>query len=44
MCKDEQQDVISKLNSGECRLLVSTSVIEEGIDISACNVIIYIFI
>ena len=42
MAKDEQQEVISNLNTGKCRLLVSTSVIEEVIDISACNVNIII--
>ena len=36
----EQEEKISELKSGNCRLIVSTSVIEEGIDIPACDVII----
>ena len=36
----KQKEIIDKFRQGNCNLLVSTSVLEEGVDIPACNVII----
>ena len=38
--EDEQEDVISKFNSGQSRLIVCTSVLEEGLDVEACDLVI----
>ncbi|RHY39340.1 hypothetical protein DYB30_007578, partial [Aphanomyces astaci] len=37
---DGQQAAIAALSSGETRLLVCTSVLEEGLDISACDLVV----
>ncbi|GAM20144.1 hypothetical protein SAMD00019534_033190, partial [Acytostelium subglobosum LB1] len=36
----KQSSHIQKFREGQCRLIVSTSVLEEGIDVPSCNVII----
>ena len=35
-----QEDIIENFHSGKCRLLVCTSVLEEGIDVSSCDLVI----
>ena len=35
-----QEDIIADFHSGQCRLLVCTSVLEEGIDVSSCDLVI----
>lgn len=38
--KERQQEIMERFRSGECQLLVATSVLEQGIDVAACNVVI----
>ena len=40
MTKEEQIAVIEKFRNGEVNLLISTSVLEEGLDIPDCNLVI----
>ena len=36
----EQEDIIKSFHSGECKLLVCTSILEEGIDVQQCDLVI----
>lgn len=38
--KELQQEVMEKFHNGECQVLVATSVLEQGIDVAACGVVI----
>ena len=40
MSKEEQLDIIAGFRRGDFNLLVSTSVLEEGLDIPECNIVI----
>lgn len=36
----KQKDIMGSFRTGHCNLLVATSVLEEGIDIPECNLIV----
>ena len=36
----DQDEIIADFHSGKCRLLVSTAVLEEGIDVAACDLVV----
>lgn len=38
--KERQQDIMKKFRDGTCQVLIATSVLEQGIDVAACNVVI----
>lgn len=39
-CKEMQQNILEMFRSGECQLLVATSVLEQGIDVAMCGLVI----
>ena len=41
MTQKEQADIIRKFESGEFNVLVATSVAEEGLDIPACDLVVF---
>ncbi|MEM1513796.1 MAG: helicase-related protein [Candidatus Thermoplasmatota archaeon] len=41
MSQEEQKEVINKFRRGECKILVSTSIGEEGIDIPSTSLVIF---
>ncbi|EGT54405.1 hypothetical protein CAEBREN_20187 [Caenorhabditis brenneri] len=38
--QQEQQKVLSRFNNGKMKVIVATSVVEEGLDVTSCNLII----
>ena len=40
MTQAQQDEIINRFDSGDTRLLISTSVGEEGLDIPQCNLVI----
>ena len=40
MTKPGQEDTLQAFKDGRCKVIVATSVAEEGLDIKACNLII----
>uniref|UniRef100_A0A670YLB4 RNA helicase n=1 Tax=Pseudonaja textilis TaxID=8673 RepID=A0A670YLB4_PSETE len=40
MTQNEQKDIIQKFRTGKINLLIATTVAEEGLDISQCNIVI----
>lgn len=38
--KELQQSILEMFSKGECRVLISTSVLEQGIDVTACGLVI----
>ncbi|KAM9969012.1 hypothetical protein ACTFIW_000419 [Dictyostelium discoideum] len=40
MDSEKQQSIIKKFRDGKCRLIVTTNVLEEGIDVQDCNIVI----
>lgn len=40
MTIQDQYDATVRFHSGECNLLVATSVAEEGLDFPACNIVV----
>ena len=40
MSSNQLRDVLAKFKSGEINLLIATNVVEEGLDVSECNMVI----
>lgn len=37
---DEQREILKQFNSGTTRLVISTTVLEEGLDVTTCNLVV----
>ena len=40
MTQNQQEHILDRFREGSCKLMIATTVAEEGLDISACNLII----
>ena len=40
LTQNEQDEILDRFREGSCKLIIATTIAEEGLDISACNLII----